>query len=178
MSNCQLFIVRRNGDVELFREVGNALGSAFLIWKSLSDKYKLDFKLGENKSTGGVEKLVYNTNTPLFERIALVHTFEGVWVKRENMPALINALEDFVALNLSPNLGSTLQGMTTALRQAFLLQDVIGVALNQTSGSKPFWFIPTTDGVPATSFRVYNMTKDTGHFELFEELNLISQAAL
>lgn len=170
--NCQVFVVRRSGDVEGFADVGNALGSTFVIWKALSDKYGLGFKL-ETKTTGGVEKLAYNASIPLFERIALISTFEGVWVRQANMPALINALEDFASLNLPDGLRSTIQGISTVLRQAFMLPDTIGVAFNQVSNCKPFWTVPVTE----TTSRPFNITKDTGHFELFDELNLLAEKA-
>lgn len=168
--NCQIFVVRRNGDVEGFADVGNALGASFVIWKALSDKYGLGFKL-ESKTTGGVEKLAYDAGIPLFERIALVSTFEGVWIRQSNMPALINALEDFASLNLPEGLRSTIQGISTVLRQAFMLADCIGVAFNQAGNCKPFWSIHegSAPSVP------YNITKNVGHFELFDELNLLAE---
>ena len=142
----QVFVVKENGNVEHFSDAKCKLGISLIIWKTLSDKYKLGFSL-DTKKTGGVENLAYNRSVPLFERVSLISTFEALWVRRTNIAQLINALEDFASINLIEEAKWPIHEVAEILRQAFVVPDIIGVAFNHTSDSTPFW-------------HVYNRTED------------------
>jgi hypothetical protein len=172
-NSSHIYVIRKNGDVEFLKEIPNLLGTSFVIWKALSEKYGHTFSV-RDKTTGGVEKLATSEVTPLYEKICLVFTYEGVWVKKTNMPALINALEDFSSINLVKELRGTLHDLTEVLRQIFLSPELIGVAFNQVGNVKSFWHVYET--LPDSEqedlhIRNYNIFKDKGHFELFAELN-------
>lgn len=174
MNISQVFVVRANGDVEHLWDAKVPNGPSFLVWKSLSEKYSLGFD-PVTKSTGGVEKLAYNAEIPLFERIALICTFEGLWIRRQNMATVINALEDFASLDVKEDCRYALQHLTAVMRLAFLLPDCAGVAFNLTGSATPFWHVyeklPDTETEDAT-LRKFNVLKDSGHFEIMDELAL------
>jgi hypothetical protein len=169
----QVFIVKESGNVELFADAKNDTSIALIVWKTLSDKYKLGFSL-EVKTTGGVENLAYNHSIPLFERISLISTFEALWVRRTNIAQLINALEDFASINLIEAVRGPIHSVTAILRQAYMEPGMIGVAFNHVSHVIPYWHIyEKHDKSENILLRKYNLNSTKGHFELSDELDII-----
>lgn len=167
--NCiQVYIFREDQKAVHFADASDAWGGAFTIWKTLANKYKLPFELTKEK-IGPIWRLVRCSDVPRFEKLTIISTFEGVWIKRDHIPALVNALRDFCDETLSNHGGVLTRGTLDRLSAILLLaisdETIRGVAFNQIDSAKSFWQIEE-----ASFIRPYDLFKDKGHFEIMEEL--------
>lgn len=124
MTQTEIYIVPTEGDGFLFKEFKNSHRGADLLYSYMSKKYmgkphsyltrfdKQDFnyrsmfwskekreeKLKEEKENCEMThfwRLYKHESVPIHERILFVSTFEYAMVKRENIPRLIWAMEEF-----------------------------------------------------------------------------------
>lgn len=174
MHKSQVFIVRENGDVEHLADTSCPHGASLLIWNALAEKYNIDFRPFEGV-INDLGKLAYSPDLPLFERISLICTLEGIWIRREHMVSVINALEDFACINLMERFRPEVQDIATVMRQAFVMPNCIGIAFNMVDTATPFWHVyeklPDTETEDAT-LRKFNVFKDKGHIEIGGEFKL------
>lgn len=144
MSALEIYYVAADGDVEWLGEVRNPHGGAPWIWRVLSAKYGVDdpFQYSNSNSDKGeaLWKLHDSGRLTEAENTLLGWTFDAVWVKRENVPRLVAAVEawwpdnrkqwsefDHKFFDVTP----TLPGMVEVLKN--LPADARGVCFNQTS---------------------------------------------
>lgn len=185
MSRCEIYAFDQKGDAQYYGDAQNAWGGAMAIWMEMSKAYGLTYSM-------------MSETCPLWERfnsgrigyrldkrddIVLGFTFDRVWVRKENIGKLIDALQSFYDERISTkDIVPTIVGIVEVLRKAAGDEGIQGVAFNQTSVSDAFWHLypPSPhedcgdeDCDPcylADNGRPYNLNTDEGHWELFEAL--------
>ena len=109
-------------------------------------------------------ELQHNKDIPLHERICLYTTFDKALVKRENIPAVIEAFRNFVGETSLPEQADVLEKM---LRDP----DVIAVGWNQTSVNADSWDSLGGYDEENDEYIPYNCLTGKEHFWVFEELD-------
>lgn len=193
MSYVTLLEVKKSGEVENYAEVGNNHGFAPLVWDYFSKKFKTytgpySVSLDE-KALKATWKLFNSGKLDRLDNMLMGATFDRVWIKREHIPAFIEALERFHAEFIVPgNFVRTANGMATALKKFYEEEPkALGIALDQCSAIESWWTkrLPLgDDGEPLTGngeaadydYQPLNILKDElasdgqPHWELGESL--------
>lgn len=94
MSCVEIYAINRDGDVVDFGEARNSHGYAPHIWEVLSQKLCGTSFPWSSKDVP-VWKKFRDPSVSENERIVLGATYDAVWIKRENIPRLVTALEAF-----------------------------------------------------------------------------------
>ena len=138
MSCVEVYYIDSKGDVRMFAEAHNAFGGAMLIWMAIKEKYDIQTSFFD---WAPVWRLAGLNTTPQHERIVLAFTFDNVWVKKENIQKLIDALSQFESELPADRKGnnSTLQQLLEIFRKANSDSDVHGLCFNQTSVNGNPW---------------------------------------
>lgn len=198
MSNCEVYRIEKNGDVRHYGDARNAFGGAMHIWQCFSHRYfgvSFGMEPGHNRR---VWKLC-DAGSPLSraERIVLSFTFDRVWIKRECINELVEALESFWQWNHCglPNpkrnperwpamladesaqpVADTIPQLCALLR-TLANEDILGVCFNQTSVNCGVYTVNTGDD----EWRPLNILTDKPHgggefWELFDALDAQPEA--
>lgn len=158
MSSCEIYAVKTNGEVSYYDRAKNAWGGAMHIWQTLAKKH-----IGDGFSFFADMKPVWNLadneSVPMHERIVLASTFDKAIAKKDFLPTLIEAFEEFAAEFPTPTLEKEIEILKT-------MQDdpeVIGVCWNQTSVNGDPWSVydeDNDDSIP------YNINTNDDHWFL------------
>jgi hypothetical protein len=116
----------------------------------------------QGRTAQAVWDLHEDERLPLNDRIVLLTTFDMAMVKTENLPALIEAMEDF-ATRYEP--GSLLEH-TDVLRKLAKMPECVAVCWNGTSVSTCLWTVYDDED----DDRAYNIHTDIGHWFIFEKI--------
>ena len=161
MSYTEMLVVRKNGDVESYKEYKNSHRFAIPIWKYMWEKYiggKYSISVNHDK----LWPLSKNIRIPPHKRAVLMSTYDKVIVKSDNFERFIDDVQTFPLFSY--------HSTSIAKDIHFLLfdEDVIGVCWNATSISCDFWTVYEKED----EWRPYNIFKDTdGHWFLYESLD-------
>lgn len=178
MSAVEIYAIRPNGEAVDYGDVGGAMACAPLIWSELCGRYLNDpYGYLVKKTQDRLWRLFYEPG-PISQtdRICLGFTFDDVWVKRENLPGLADALEEFWK-GLGKDYVPTIPAVVEKLRAA-IAEDIRGVCFNQTSVNGNPWEVliwpegaDTKEDDPSDR-RPFNFDRDAAMkpalFELFE----------
>lgn len=153
MSYTEIYAFEKDGNACFYSEVRNAWRGAMAIWRTLEEKYLLSLPFPSGWSLVNRDRNYYSRTTATItdadamkeiwdlakderlsenERIVLKTTFDYVVVKKEDLPKVIDAFNDF-------------EGETSLKEQAEILvkmfndDDVIAVGWNQTSVNGDTW---------------------------------------
>ena len=108
-------------------------------------------------------ELQHDKNIPLHERICLYTTFDEALVKRENIPAVIDAFRKFGGETSLPEQADILEKMLSD-------PDIIAVGWNQTSVSADNWDTLGEYDEENEENKPYNCLTGKEHFWVFDEL--------
>ena len=166
MSETEIYAVLDDGNVYYQCGLQNSWRGSMNIWNELARKWFgwENFPLIEyqGRTAQAVWDLSKDERLPLNDRIVLLTTFDMAMAKSENLPALIEAMEDF-ATRYKP--GSLLEH-ANVLRKLAKMPECIGVCWNWTSVCAGLWTVYDTVG---DDDRAYNIHADTGHWYIFDD---------
>lgn len=168
MSSCEVYAIGIDGDVHYYDAARNAWGGAMHIWHTLGEK-RLGRELSVFQGYDRVWKLFGTPALQPWENVALGFTFDRVWVRRENLPRLADALAEFWLQHHHP--APTIPALVEIIRRAAADEAVRGLCFNQTSVCSNPWRVRLGED----EGRPYNFDRDGhgegGHWELFEEID-------
>ncbi len=167
MSYTEIYLVKKNGDVEHYKDIKNSWRGAMFIWTELGkfyntqESFSFDFK--------ETWKLYDNEKLEDFEKITLGTTFDNVIVGREKLIGVALAFDKFY----EKYQGSSLKEQATILRDIYKKEeDCLGVCWNHTSVNGDMWqYYPACEHEEE---RLFNINKDENngkHWFLFDEKN-------
>lgn len=116
----------------------------------------------ENNPMQAIWDLAYNEKVSITDRIVLMTTFDKILVKKEDLPKVIEAFNNF-------------EGETSLKEQAVILQEMltdencIAVGWNQTSVNSDTWLSYSYDEESDEEIP-YNCLAQNEHYWLFDEL--------
>lgn len=170
MSYATIYKVPESGGIENYREFPNAIRGAVLLWTYLSRRYlDLDgMPLFGGEDTKRLWALATDERLSEDERIALQTTFDGVMVRRDDFERVAAAFD--VVGPMMDDAGH-LPAWAATLREMWLDPDCFAACWNQTSVCADTWWrydtCPTC-GQDLEDSRMYDISKDSGHWFLFE----------
>lgn len=168
MSRTTMYAAPEGGPLHSIAEFPNAWGSAMYVWSALGKKYfSNEYYVMSN--TDSFWPLWKDPRLTDDERATFVSTFDKCLVRAEDGPRLANLFREFVKrhpkhgvvchlpamADVLDNLASHCEGFTPA-----------AVGWQQTSVSANPWWKRTGED----EGRPYDLSLDSGHFWLFEEL--------
>lgn len=174
MSFTILFKVPESGEIEEYVRYQNAFQGAFNIWEEMTGHYLGLPTVPMFGNMQPVWDLAESERVPLNDRIVMLSTFDNVMVRRENLPTLIAAFRDF-ATRFDPG---HLLAQAAALEKLVDDPTCYAVCWNQTSVNGDMWLEPSgeVDEYDYPIYRLYDISKDTGHWFLFDEISLPEKA--
>lgn len=135
MSNTEIYAIKKNGEPTMAGTTENSFRGGLFIWTKLCEKYNIEGGM----FGGGFEKLWKLTDTgtlEAFENLTMKTTFDRVIAKKEDIPAILEAFEQFD--KAFP--GSSLLEQAEIIRNEILNNDeMIAVCWNQTSNTCTQW---------------------------------------
>lgn len=163
MSRITINVFGLDGACREHAEVSNAMAGAFLIWRSLSDKYGLAFNLSHVDRGLEIWKACEKGLLSELDSICVRFTFDRVWVKREHAPRLVEALRAFHRGHVEgTDITPAIAEVADEIERAASNPEILGFSFNQTSVSSNQWF-EGEDAVP------YNVLTGTRHWEIFDD---------
>lgn len=162
MSETVLYQIEKSGEVTHFDEVKNSFIGAFKIWQQLSDKYgfEMSMRMGPTQAWKAFSKGTY---TP-FEDVVIGTTFDNVIVLKENIPNVINAMQQYDEAHP----GTSVSKQVDILKNMLEDENTIGVAWQQTTTSDSTWLPEFDDD---DNEIVYNINEQSKHWNLFDDLD-------
>jgi len=165
MSRTELYRIDALGDVHLEAEFSNAFRGAYLVWQQMCQRYlhqdMIPLFLRDDRMQE-VWDLWKDQTIPLAHRIVMASTFDNVMIRREELPRLIEAIEEYAQV-FDPG---TLLEQADKLRELAQGGDTIAVCWNATSVCANPWWCSGND--EDDEGRPYNIYQDTGHRFLFD----------
>lgn len=177
MSRTELYIVKEDGELFIYKEFSNSHRGAALLWDNLIKKY-LNSSYGKlmfsDKEMDKLWRLDRDLNIPRELRVLLISTFDKMLIKKENLPLFIEAINKTINKKHFEETGH-FKDYPEAMNEILKMKDVVAIAWNQTSICSGVW--NKYDKCPHckhyTIERSYNIYKDKEHDFLFEYLNEI-----
>lgn len=162
MSRASVYWITPSGDVEDFEDVRNASAGAPFIWSRLSKEIGL-------RAYGDEETLWKLFGTGKFKRawdIVLGFTFDGIWVRREHVPEVADALDVFWKEFGAPEIVDTIPCLATALRKLLeTYPEARGACFQMTSVCSHPWRLweklPNGERNEEEDPRSFNFDRDT-----------------
>lgn len=143
MSRTTLYTIRKNGRVAFEVEVNNAWGWCPAIWDWFREKYNCGGRSAlDDEALKRVWKLFKTPALTDAENLLLGATFDRVWVRRERVSALCDALEVFHdhLMSTKPGFAQTARGVALGAREALTkFPTMLGVCFQGTSVSEDQW---------------------------------------
>lgn len=167
MSYTEMFKVPETGPIEHVADFSNAFLSAWHVWSEMAKAY-LGQEASHLMSQGNMQRVwdLWKHDVPLSHRIVMLFTFDNVMVKRENFLRLAKAMDAF-ADRFGPG---TLRLQAEKLRELYGNPTIYAMCWNQTSVNADAWWVrdETLPGDEDEQYRLYDISKDTGHWFLFD----------
>jgi hypothetical protein len=165
MSRTEIYKVKTNGDTTFYGEAPNSWGYGALVWDVLGKKYvDSNFVLFNDSLFNKLFELFEYGDIKERDRIVLGSTSDYVYIAKQNIPKLIEALKSFYNEYGNDKVPTIL--VTAKILEKMLKEpDTRGCAFNMTSVSNPYWeeYDSVTD-----SYSPRNIDTDTKVWELFE----------
>lgn len=175
MSYTAIHQTTKDGQVTTLAEIPNAMRGALAVWDILG-KFKLYGRSPWWNAVVDAPEVWELFSTPRLnrmERLVLGSTFDKVMVKRENLEELAREFEEFTSrYNPVGSRALSLSEQAKVLSTAAKDESTFAVFWTQTSVSFDVWHVYDGEG----DWRYYDITKDTGHFFLFEEVDKVEKA--
>lgn len=169
MSSTTLFKVPERGEIYPYAEFKNSYLGAYTVWEEMGRAYLglniISMGMGELRPIWDLWK---NEKVLLNDRIVMAATFDRVMVRRDFLPRVATAMDDFAARH-SPG---HLLYQAEKLRELATLANCFAICWNQTSVNGGAWMTETEerDEYGEKIWRYYDVSKDTDHWFLFDEL--------
>lgn len=174
MSRTELYIIGKDGDIEIYKGYGNSYRGAILLWHNLWRKYyaKLCYPhFNDDKNIEKLWRVDINLEVPRELRILLASTFDKMMIKIDNLPKYIDAIESVLTKKYFEDNGH-FKNYPKDLREILKNKNIIAICWNQTSINNGVWI--KYDQCPTcreySIERSYNIFKDKKHQFLFEYL--------
>ena len=165
MSYTEMLVVRKNGDVESYKEYRNSHLFAIPIWEYMWERY-----IGEKYSISSNHDVLwklYNDESILdADRAILASTYDNVVLKSENFLRFVIDAKQMPPRFCEYHIVTIIED----IKSFFGNEDIIGVCWNGTSISCDFWNVPEGDEYCGDS-RPYNIFKDDDHWFLYDALD-------
>lgn len=105
MSCTEIYEFQETGVGEHTTDIDNAWRGSMFIWRSLGDKYISDsLNLSRLEDMKEIWRLYKDSRLSRSEKIVLLSTFDYAFVKREELPEVIEAFKEFIKEFHSDNL--------------------------------------------------------------------------
>lgn len=168
MSRMVIYRVKADGEVRRLGEASNAWGGAMLIWTALCEANGLG-PIGYGANLEPLWSMFGKGKLSRRDEIILGMTFDRVWVKRETVPELVEAMRSFYKQYGAGKVATLLAAADVLQKWFDEHPDDRGVAFNQTSVSESLWSVYIEE---EDEKRPYNIDTDTkGHWELTDALS-------
>ena len=165
MSCTEMYIVDKDGNVVPHKEFHNSHRGSMMVWRQIANSMGFEgftFLTGDRMQK--VWDMWQDKSAPLSHRIVMASTFDNVMVQRENLPRLIQAIEEYSKTFDPGNLFS----QCLSLKELVDDKDVQAVCWTQTSVNCDTWWVASeTDD---DDMRRHNINRDSGHWFLFDRL--------
>jgi hypothetical protein len=159
MSCTELFLVPRQGEIQLVAEFRNSHGGAAYVWDKLSEMYlhwqEFEWCKADDQKIKQLWALNHDPRLTLTERITLTTTYDGVMVRRRDLLVVADAFEAFAARH-GP--GTHLPAQAVELRKMAGDLECYAACWNQTSVNADTWWVRTRGEYQ----RRYNLYLDRG----------------
>ncbi len=177
MSHTTIYTVPKSGSVIPAAEYNNAFGGAWFVWNVMYEAYEKrpDEYMHQDAVMKRIWALFKADRIEFFERAVMGSTFDRVMVRREHWPRLAECMEQFYAKHYDTTKGTvcSIRAQATTLKKLFdeAPEEIIAVCWCQTSVNGDAWY-KYGDGIgeDGEDERGYDITKDDGHWFLFDEL--------
>ncbi len=180
MSRTELYIVKKEGNLELFKEFGNSHRGAALLWDNLAKKYfntSYGRMMWDDKEMEKIWRLDQDPKVPKELKILLISTFDHMLIKKENFEKFIIACEEVYQQDYLEEMGH-FKKYPSVLLEILKYIDCIGIGWNRTSVCSGVWdeYDSCKHCDNGTIRRDYNIFKDKDHKFLFEYLEGIEKS--
>lgn len=179
MSRTELYIVKKDGSLELYKEFGNSHRGASLLWSNLWKLFYPEFHFPHFNDDKNIEllwNLDQNSEVPRVLNILHVSTFDHMLIRKEKLSEFIEAIENVIQAKYFNDNGH-FRDYPEVMKEIMKLEDVIAIGWNQTSVCCGVWDVyeecPTCG--ESSIQRGYNVLKDKDHQFLFEYLDEIEK---
>jgi hypothetical protein len=174
----QVFAIDHAGAVTPYDEVSHAYAGSLYICRVLATTYDVQLDAWGVYRAQELGKLFGSPRLSLTDSILLGFTGTHCWVRRENVPRLVDAIDDFWRKhhNFTTLMGQdveaepTLPRVAQVLRRAAQDEALRGVCFNQTSVVTDPWRAPFEPGKPYNFDRDRFTVSGVSPWELFDEL--------
>jgi hypothetical protein len=174
MSVSEVFTINENGDVIEWGDAPNGHGGGPVVWMLMGEKYKRPYNMinemmammGERRGESWFQIYSQSLTSPE-DQVVIGWTLDGSWVKRENLPRLIEAIAAFNKDLLGPSdYCKTMFQVERHLREiAEKEPDIRGVCFKCTSVAESMWDSKGEENRPC------NIDKDAPEaWEIFEDI--------
>ena len=173
MSYCEIYALRRNGDIEQYGDARNAFGGAMHIWMVYAEQLGIlpsasgkpeaarDIALGRLLHGGMDDVWKRYDELPEPDQWVMRSTFDRVLIGKAALPTYLGHLRAFAERHPS----ETLREIIAILDRAALDSAVCGVAFNHTSVVHGTWLVPVESADDEeVEDRPYNIKRDQGHW--------------
>jgi len=148
MSYVEVFRVDKDGDVVSYDTARNNHGFAPLVWEKLGEKYEVPrtneyYLMMDKPALEATWKLRGEGKLDRLDNVLMGATFDRVWVKREDVPLLVEACRRFNRDHIAgAKLVDTVDRTADLLEMMFKeFSDDLGVAFNMCSANGAFWHV-------------------------------------
>lgn len=178
MSYTTLYMAPASGELVEITDFRNAFGSAAFVWcvcarEFFGHRHEYSW-LSDRELRRKIWMLADDASVPMFVRITMGTTFDRVMVKRENLGRVAQAFRDFVAAYPPGDSACSLIHQADVLEGLIDTEECFAVCWNQTSVGDT-WTVRDGGceecGEGAVD-RLYDLSRDTGHWFLFEKLGV------
>lgn len=164
MSRTELYIIKKDGYLELYEVLENSYRGAFLFWYNLwnwKHKTKEDYSyIYNNKKQERLWEFERDSNIPIELRILFISTFDKFIIKKDNFKKYIDAINKVLEEEYFEDNGH-FEEYSNVLEKLIKRKDILGVCWNQTDTNSDSWF------------KNYNILNDKQHRFVFNYLNEI-----
>lgn len=159
MSRCEIYSISNNGNVELYAEERNACAGALVIWMDLAEKYGINCNVLDFNP---VWSFCNNFKMERSDTIAMVSTYDRVWVAKEHLNEVAEAWENvwkYVDSKVRQygKTDDTIRRVAVVLRRASEDENIRGICFNHTSVNSNPWQIR----IDEDESRPFNFDTDT-----------------
>lgn len=164
MSYTELYKVPAQGEIVEYAEFRNSYRGAWLVWDQMGKQYCGGVSISNMQPVWDLAK---SDRVPIDYRIVMASTFDNVMVRRENLPRLVQAIEEYAKTFEA----GTLLEQADKLKELAQDDSCFAVCWNQTSVNCDTWLVRREglDKYGDPLWEMYDVSRDTGHWFLFDD---------